>query len=161
MNTQWTRCLFLLMPFLAACTLQSSPTPPCSLLTTQEVTVALGTTITYANPQTDKSEYTICTYNDPYAPSSKPLVVIQINTHPVTAAALQQSFAAAKVVFEPISGIGDAAFYTGSKDADGTIFVIRNEHSFEIAIIDSQQDQAATRRALQLLAQTALARWSK
>jgi hypothetical protein len=141
-----------------------TPTAPCSLLTTNEVGTALGIPISSANPQTDNPKYTICTYNDPYAepPSPEPLVIVQINTRSVTPAALQQSFTTANLVFETVSDTGDAAFYTKTKEkADGTLFVIRNNYLFSIAIIDSPQDQATTRQTLQVLAQTALGRWSK
>jgi hypothetical protein len=141
---------------------QASLSAPCSLLSTQEVTTHLGTTITTAHPQTDNPKYSICLYDTPKvntaAPS--PMVIVQINPQPVTAEGFRSSFAAAKVTFESIAGVGDAAFYAPAKNAtDGTLFVIKGNHTLSVAIIDSPQDRLATQHTTQALAQLALSRY--
>jgi hypothetical protein len=135
---------------------------PCSLLSTQEVSTSLGATITTGNPQTDNPKYSLCNYYSPgQTPSApSPMVIVQFNRQPMTAAALSQSLAKAKLSVEPITGIGDAAFYaTESPEADGTLFIIKDAHLLSVAIIDSPQDHATTRHTEQVLGQLALSRY--
>jgi hypothetical protein len=141
---------------------QAAIMAPCSLLSTQEVSTALGTTITTAHPQTDNQEYTLCNYYTPEQSTSEPgsMVILQLNIQPVTAATLRQNFAKAKLPVEPITGLGDAAFYAAaSAETDGTLFIIKDTHLLSVAIIHSPQDHAATLHTAQALAQLALSRY--
>lgn len=135
---------------------------PCSLLSIQEVSSSLGAAITTANPQTDNPKYTLCNYYRPEQTTSaaSPMVIVQLNKQPITAAALSQSLAKGKLSVEPITGLGDAAFYaTESPEANGTLFIIKDTHLLSVAIVDSPQDHATTRHTEQVLAQLALSRY--
>jgi hypothetical protein len=141
---------------------QASLSAPCSLLNTQEVTTHLGTTITTAHPQIDNPKYSICLYDTPQVNTAapNPMVIVQINPQPVTAEGFRSSFAAANLTFEPITGVGDAAFFVPAKNAsDGTLFVIKGDHIFSIAIVHSPHDRVATQHIAQVLAQLALSRY--
>jgi hypothetical protein len=142
---------------------QASLSATCSLLSTQEVTTNLGTTITTAHPQTDNPKYSICLYDTPEVNTAapiNPMVIVQINPQPVTAEGFRRSFAAANLTFEPITGVGDAAFFAPAKNAtDGTLFVIKGDHTFSIAIVHSPHDRLATQHTAQALAQLALSRY--
>src|SRR5689334_9659619 len=148
---------------LASCgQTQASLSDPCSLLTTQEVTQNLGANITTAHPQTDNPKYTLCDYYNPVAknPASNPMVILQINPQQFTADGFKRSFTTAHIAYEELSGIGDAAFYTPIKNAaDGTLFVIKDSHSFSIAIMHTPQDAAASKHTAEVLAQLALSRY--
>ena len=157
-------CFALLLPLLTACgQAQGVANAPCSLLTTDDVARALNIPITTAQPQNDNPKYTICSYYTPQskAPTPNPMVIVQINTQPVTATALQQKLRSERSPSTPSMVLGYGIFYAaGSKGEGGTLFVIKGNRVFSVAIVDSPQDQATTRHTLQLLAQTALGRWS-
>jgi hypothetical protein len=87
------------------------------------------------------------------------MVILQFNTRPVTAATLSQGFAKANLSVEPITGLGDAAFYVAENtESDGTLFILKDAHLLTVAIIHSPQDHATTRHTEQVLAQLALSR---
>jgi hypothetical protein len=162
-NIARTGLILVVLLFLPACgQSQGAIMAPCSLLSTQEVTTSLGTTITTAQPQTDNPKYTLCNYYTPEqnTSASSPMVILQLNTQPVNAATLSQSFAKANLSVEPITGLGDAAFYVAeSIETDGTLFIIKDTHLLSVAIIDSPQDHPTTRHTEQVLAQIALSRY--
>lgn len=135
--------------------------PPCSLLTTNEVASAFGTPMSSARPQTDNPNYTICSYAPGQVTDSRPspLIILQINRQAVNVATVQQRFNDAKLAIEAVPDLGDTAFFVADNAAAApTLFVFKGDQMFSIAIVDSPQDVATTRRTLHTLAQTALAR---
>lgn len=166
MNTRILNRIVLLIVgllLLSACgQLQGVAAAPCSLLTTQEVTKTLGSTVTLAQPQTDNPKYTICMYYDPRQTMSElnPMVILQFNTETFSAAAVKQSFVKANLSIDPVEGLGDTAFYASSSRAqDGTLFIVKDDHTISLAIIHSPQDPTATRQTQLALAQLALSRY--
>lgn len=88
------------------------------------------------------------------------MVILQLNPQPFTADGFKRSFTAANIMYEELPGIGDAAFYTPVKNAaDGALFVIKDNHSFSIAIVHSPQDAAASKHTAEVLAKLALSRY--
>jgi hypothetical protein len=164
-TTPAVRTLLVLAELLLLASCGQTPaslSDPCSLLTPQEVTRSLDTNITTAHPQTDNPKYTLCNYYNPVAknPADNPMVILQINSQQFTADGFKRSFTAANMTYEELSGIGDAAFYAPVKNAaDGTLFVIKDGHSFSIAIVHSPQDPAASKHTAEMLAQLALSRY--
>ena len=132
----------------------------CSLLSTADASKALEVTSVPGKRQMEQSATGCVWSNDPAARDTSRRLVL--NTHSVTAFGMAKRGTVAAITIEPISGIGDEAFYQLFQSASPFIWVRKGNNAISIRILTWDKPRVFTndqdKAKLVVLAKAAIAK---
>jgi hypothetical protein len=149
-------------PFVVPSSSSVAPaeTEACSLLSTADASKALEATSVPGKRQMEQSATGCVWSNDPAARDSSRRLVL--NTHSVTAFGMAKRGTVATIKIEPVSGIGDEAFYLLFPSGSPFIWVRKGNNAISLRILTWDKPRVFTndqdKAKLAVLAKAAIAK---